>query len=656
MSSSGAMVVGATAATTVDEHDTDAGEDETEVPDEESDEEQDETAEGETDDADEVPDDEPDEQQPAHVTFEDQESDGESVVVDEVSMVDGGFVTIHDSSLLAGDALGSVIGVSEFLEEGTHEDVEVALDEPLEEAETLIAMPHRDTNDNQEYDFVETEGEEDGPYLTADDEPVTDEAVVTLEEELAEEPVEEEPVDEPVEEEPVDEPEEPVEEEPVEEEPVDDEPVEEEPEAVDEDAISILIERADIFTYVEGLDEMPGAGEMPHDDAEADEPEADGEDVTDDEPDEDREAPPADHQIELTIEQPTITPIGDDTVDASEEELMNDVSIGQATVFVVVHELGEMPMEDDTGDGLTIERATIFVVVDDVQPADETVGDEAEADDEIEDEAADDEEPDADEVEDDADAVDERQITIEQATVFVVVQDGAMNGEMADDDLEENGVEDDAADDEYDADDEMADDDEAAADDELEDDADDQRLEITIEQATIFLFLDEVPVTEDPVDEPVEEEPVEEEPVEEEPVEEEPVEDEPEAAVFEVADLEPTDVTVTQGDVIDVSATITNAGEEEATQTVEFRVDGEALASEELTLGAGDSETITFEEIDTAALEPGDYTHGVFTEDTEQTATLTVEEGPADEEDADDAPAEDDEDDVETALGFAGAV
>ncbi len=240
------MVVGATAATTVDEHDTNASEDDADAPDEEPDDEQDETAEdGEADEAD-------DEQQPAHVTFEDQESDDEAVVVDGISMVDGGFVTIHDSNLLAGDALGSVVGVSAFLEEGTHEDVEITLDEPLEEDETLIAMPHRDTNDDQEYDFVETESEEDVPYLTADDEPVTDEAVVTLEEAPEEDSDNESAAEELDEDSAEEEPEEPVEDEPI-----DDEPVGEETEAVDKDAITIVIERATVFVAPSD-DEMNG--------------------------------------------------------------------------------------------------------------------------------------------------------------------------------------------------------------------------------------------------------------------------------------------------------------------------------------------------------------------------------------------------------------
>ncbi|WP_435075875.1 BGTF surface domain-containing protein, partial [Halorubrum sp. HHNYT27] len=62
-------------------------------------------------------------------------------------------------------------------------------------------------------------------------------------------------------------------------------------------------------------------------------------------------------------------------------------------------------------------------------------------------------------------------------------------------------------------------------------------------------------------------------------------------AVFEVSDLSPAEATVTAGDTIDASATIENTGEQEATQTVEFRVDGEAVASEDVTLAGGESTT-----------------------------------------------------------------
>lgn len=72
--------------------------------------------------------------------------------------VDGESIAIHDSSLLDGVVAGSVIGVSEYLEPGTHDEVSVPLfDVPgatfnetsLTDGETLIAMPHLDTDDNE---------------------------------------------------------------------------------------------------------------------------------------------------------------------------------------------------------------------------------------------------------------------------------------------------------------------------------------------------------------------------------------------------------------------------------------------------------------------------------------------------------------------------
>ncbi|MFW6002792.1 MAG: DUF7282 domain-containing protein, partial [Halanaeroarchaeum sp.] len=148
--------------------------------------------------------DEPVEEPEANVTFEDQTSNGTTVVVDEVHLSEGGFVVIHESASLAeGDALGSTIGVSEYLTPGTHENVTVTLfDVPGQDFETtalendtdLTAMPHLDTNDNMAFEFVTEEGAEDGPYTT-DGEPVVDDAMITIESDEPE-PTTEEPTNE----------------------------------------------------------------------------------------------------------------------------------------------------------------------------------------------------------------------------------------------------------------------------------------------------------------------------------------------------------------------------------------------------------------------------------------------------------------------------
>ena len=106
----------------------------------------------------------------ASVRFNDQESaNGEQVVVASVTMSRGGFIAIH-----SGSASGPVIGSSKFLGAGTHSNVRIALDEPISEDTTLVAMPHRDDNSNNVYDFPEA----DAPYV-ADGSPVTDSAEVS---------------------------------------------------------------------------------------------------------------------------------------------------------------------------------------------------------------------------------------------------------------------------------------------------------------------------------------------------------------------------------------------------------------------------------------------------------------------------------------------
>jgi hypothetical protein len=120
----------------------------------------------------------------ATVTFDDQESDGSNVTVAATSLPDGGYVAIHDATLLQGNVVGSVVGVSTYLPAGESENVSVTLDEPINESQTLIAMPHRETNQtddipNATYDFVTSNGTDDGAYLD-NGSAVTDDANVTV--------------------------------------------------------------------------------------------------------------------------------------------------------------------------------------------------------------------------------------------------------------------------------------------------------------------------------------------------------------------------------------------------------------------------------------------------------------------------------------------
>ncbi|MDB9263532.1 BGTF surface domain-containing protein, partial [Halorubrum ezzemoulense] len=114
-----------------------------------------------------------------------------------------------------------------------------------------------------------------------------------------------------------------------------------------------------------------------------------------------------------------------------------------------------------------------------------------------------------------------------------------------------------------------------------------------------------------------------------------------EPATFTVSDLSPQDVTATVGDALTVTATVENTGELESTQTVEFRVGGNAVASQDVTLAGGNSTTVEFADIDTSGLDAGDYEHGVFTDDDSSTATLTLEAADTDDTGGDDTGGDD---------------
>ncbi|WP_396613301.1 PGF-CTERM sorting domain-containing protein [Haloferax sp. S1W] len=103
----------------------------------------------------------------AVVTAADQSGDGTTVMVDSVTLHDGGFVTIHDATVTDGEVFESIRGTSTYLGPGTHENVEITLDTTLEASGTLVPMAHRDTNGNEAYDFLTSDGADDGPYVAS---------------------------------------------------------------------------------------------------------------------------------------------------------------------------------------------------------------------------------------------------------------------------------------------------------------------------------------------------------------------------------------------------------------------------------------------------------------------------------------------------------
>ena len=113
-------------------------------------------------------------------------------------------------------------------------------------------------------------------------------------------------------------------------------------------------------------------------------------------------------------------------------------------------------------------------------------------------------------------------------------------------------------------------------------------------------------------------------------------------SVYEVSELDPLNATVTQGETLTVSATITNTGDRVGIKTTELTIDGESVADTSVRLSSGQTETVTFEGVPTDELDIGTYEHGVSTEDDELTGTLTIEDADTDPGDGEDGADDDD--------------
>jgi len=95
---------------------------------------------------------------------------------------------------------------------------------------------------------------------------------------------------------------------------------------------------------------------------------------------------------------------------------------------------------------------------------------------------------------------------------------------------------------------------------------------------------------------------------------------------FQVSGLDAPAEAVPGGE-INVSATITNTGGEPDTQTVEFRFNGTVVANTTETLNASESTLVEFTDITLPNVEDT-FEHGIFTEDSNQTATIEVRPEP----------------------------
>jgi hypothetical protein len=102
---------------------------------------------------------------PSSVTFQDQDSDGTSVVVASVTLSADGFIAVHADN---NGSPGAVIGHSDLLPAGDSTDVTVTLDEAITESATLWPMAHIDMDRDGEYTFVPPDNAIDVPGQTAD--------------------------------------------------------------------------------------------------------------------------------------------------------------------------------------------------------------------------------------------------------------------------------------------------------------------------------------------------------------------------------------------------------------------------------------------------------------------------------------------------------
>ena len=118
----------------------------------------------------------------ASVTMSDQlaQDEGTLVVVNSASLPDGGFIGIHDESFDSGSRVDSTIGVSQYLSSGPHSNLRIRLEtsEAISGAEDVLAVAHRDTDGNRQFDYVVTDGAKDSPYIEHSGGPVTDRATI----------------------------------------------------------------------------------------------------------------------------------------------------------------------------------------------------------------------------------------------------------------------------------------------------------------------------------------------------------------------------------------------------------------------------------------------------------------------------------------------
>ena len=118
----------------------------------------------------------------ASIVFEDQQTNGSNLTVQSVTLPDGGWVVVHNASYTPpqSNPLTSTVGISSYLDAGEHQNVTVELlNGTVARNQTLIARPSMDTNDDQRYDYIRSQGFQDVGYISGS-QVLTDRAQVTV--------------------------------------------------------------------------------------------------------------------------------------------------------------------------------------------------------------------------------------------------------------------------------------------------------------------------------------------------------------------------------------------------------------------------------------------------------------------------------------------
>jgi flagellar protein FlaJ len=98
----------------------------------------------------------------ASLNFQEQLIFDEEVEVQSASLSTGGYVVLH-----LYDVDGPVVGTSEYLPAGTSKDVMIQLDRDIPDDATVVAVPHRDTDGDREFEY--DDGGLDAPYPPGDE-------------------------------------------------------------------------------------------------------------------------------------------------------------------------------------------------------------------------------------------------------------------------------------------------------------------------------------------------------------------------------------------------------------------------------------------------------------------------------------------------------